>query len=357
MTSKFFNGIITDMKGVSSEDIGVVDQYGSIIACTDESKNGSMLTESLSFFIGGEKTGASKEYTYSLIEGYGGDVNYAVFVGGTSEGSQVVCRAVTVAVNNSKYLYDEKYDKESFIKKVIFDNILPTDIFIKAREMNFTEDTKRVSFIIKTEEHAQLTDIVRELYPDKQTDFVVTVSENQVAFVKEIKLGSQKEVLSIAKKISESLEERQLEHIIGIGTVVTNVKDVSRSFKEAQVAVDVGRVFNDDSTIMSFNSLGIGRLIYQLPTTLCDMFLSEIFKKGAIDALDEETLTTIIKFFENNLNLSETARKLFVHRNTLVYRLEKIKKITGLDIREFDKAVTFKVALMVQKYLDSAKTR
>ena len=357
MTSKFFNGIIADMKGVSSEDIGVVDQYGSIIACTDENKKGSMLTESLTFFISGEKSGSSKEYTYSLIEGYGGDVNYAVFVGGTGEGSQVVCRAVTVAVNNSKYLYDEKYDKESFIKKVIFDNILPTDIFIKAREMNFAEDTKRVSYIIKTEEPAQLTDIVRELYPDKQTDFIVTVSENQVAFVKEIKLGSQKEVLAIAKKISESLDELQLEHIIGIGTVVTNVKDVSRSFKEAQVAVDVGRVFNDDSTIMSFNSLGIGRLIYQLPTPLCEMFLSEIFKKGAIDALDEETLTTIIKFFENNLNLSETARKLFVHGNTLVYRLEKIKKITGLDIREFDKAVTFKVALMVQKYLDSAKTR
>ena len=284
-------------------------------------------------------------------------MNYAVFVNGSDEASQMVCRAVTVAINNSRYLYDEKYDKESFIKKVIFDNILPTDIFIKAREMNFNEESKRVSYFVKTETEAPLCDILRDMYPDKQTDFIIMISEGQVAFVKEVKLGSQKEVMSISKKISEVLTEMQVEHIIGIGTVVQNVKDIARSFKEAQVAVDVGRVFNDESTIMSFNSLGIGRLIYQLPTTLCEMFLSEIFKKGAIDALDEETLTTIIKFFENNLNLSETARKLFVHRNTLVYRLEKIKKITGLDIREFDKATTFKVALMVQKYLDSAKMR
>lgn len=357
MTSKFFNGIITDMKGVSKQDIGVVDQYGSIMACTDDSKTGTMLTESLTFFINGDRIGASKDYTYNLVEGYGGDINYAVFVNGIDDSSQTICRAVTVAINNSRYLYDEKYDKESFIKKVIFDNILPTDIFIKAREMNFSEDTKRVSYIIKATEPASLCEIIREMYPDKQTDFLVMISESQAAFVKEIKLGSQKEVMAIGKKISETLDELQIEHIIGIGTVVQSVKDIARSFKEAQVAVDVGRVFNDDSTIMSFNSLGIGRLIYQLPTTLCEMFLSEIFKKGAIDALDEETLTTIIKFFENNLNLSETARKLFVHRNTLVYRLEKIKKITGLDIREFDKATTFKVALMVQKYLDSAKLR
>lgn len=357
MTSQFFNGIITDMKGICDADIGIVDQYGTVIACTDETKNGSMITESLTFFISGEKSGSSKDYTYNVIEGYGRDVHYAVFVAGTDECSCTVCRAVTVAVNNSRYLYDEKYDKESFVKKVIFDNILPTDIFIKAREMDFDEEIKRVSYIIKANEPTPLYDMIRELYPDKQVDFIVTVSENEAAFVKEVKMGSPKELMSIAKKISEILDEAHIEHIIGIGTAVLNVKDISRSYKEAQVAIDVGRVFNDESKIMSFTNLGIGRLIYQLPTTLCEMFLSEIFKKGAIDALDEETLTTIVKFFENNLNLSETARKLFVHRNTLVYRLEKIKKITGLDIREFDKAVTFKVALMVQKYLDSARQR
>ena len=87
------------------------------------------------------------------------------------------------------------------------------------------------------------------------------------------------------------------------------------------------------------------------------MFLSEVFKKGSIESLDQETLSTIQKFFENNLNVSETSRKLFVHRNTLVYRLDKIRRLTGLDLKEFDDAIVFKVALMVVKYLNSNPTK
>ena len=141
--------------------------------------------------------------------------------------------------------------------------------------------------------------------------------------------------------------------VVGIGTVATHLRDLAKSYKEAQMAIEVGKVFDTEKYIISYENLGIGRLIYQLPTTLCEMFLQEVFKKNPIDALDKETLFTINKFFENNLILSETARKLFVHRNTLVYRLEKIKKLTGLDLREFDDAITFKVALMVKKYLAS----
>ena len=140
---------------------------------------------------------------------------------------------------------------------------------------------------------------------------------------------------------------------VGIGTIVNNIKDLARSFKEAQTALEVGKVFDTEKPIVSYNNLGIARLIYQLPTTLCEMFLKEVFKKGSIDSLDHETLFTIQRFFENNLNVSETSRKLFVHRNTLVYRLEKIKKITGLDLREFEDAIVFKVALMVKKYLSN----
>ena len=132
-----------------------------------------------------------------------------------------------------------------------------------------------------------------------------------------------------------------------------NIKDLARAYKEAQVAIEVGKVFDTEKNIISYENLGIGRLIYQLPTTLCEMFLQEVFKKGSIESLDRETLMTVLCFFENNLNVSETSRKLFVHRNTLVYRLEKIRKITGLDLREFEHAITFKVALMVRKYLTS----
>jgi carbohydrate diacid regulator len=138
---------------------------------------------------------------------------------------------------------------------------------------------------------------------------------------------------------------------VGVGTVVENVRELARSYKEAQIALEVGKIFENEKNINSYENLGIGRLIYQLPTTLCEMFLEEVFRKGSIESLDYETLTTIQAFFENNLNVSETSRKLFVHRNTLVYRLEKIRKLTGLDLREFDHAITFKVALMVKKYL------
>jgi carbohydrate diacid regulator len=180
------------------------------------------------------------------------------------------------------------------------------------------------------------------------------VTENEVVLVKELKSGESKEVMKIARQIDSALtSELELEHVIGIGTVAMQLKDVSRSYKEAQISVEVGQVFEEDLTVMNYESLGIGRLIYQLPTTMCEMFLSEIFKKGSIESLDEETLLTVHKFFENNLNVSETARKLFVHRNTLVYRLEKIKKLTGLDLREFDNAIVLKVALMVKKYLKS----
>ena len=162
----------------------------------------------------------------------------------------------------------------------------------------------------------------------------------------------------IARNVEDTLKnELFIKCVIGIGTVATHLRELADAYKEAQTAIDVGKVFDTEKSIINYENLGIGRLIYQLPTTLCEIFLSEVFKKSSIDALDQETLFTINKFFENNLNVSETSRKLFVHRNTLVYRLEKIKKLTGLDLRQFDHAIVFKVALMVRKYLSSRDLR
>jgi carbohydrate diacid regulator len=193
------------------------------------------------------------------------------------------------------------------------------------------------------------------MFSDKNTDFVLSVSETDVVLVKQLSEGQDsKELMRIARQVEETItKELGVKVVIGIGTVAAHLRELARSYKEAQVAIDVGKVFETEKAIINYENLGIGRLIYQLPTTLCEMFLQEVFKKNPIDALDQETLFTINKFFENNLNVSETARKLFVHRNTLVYRLEKIKKLTGLDLREFDDAITFKVALMVKKYLTS----
>ena len=202
-------------------------------------------------------------------------------------------------------------------------------------------------------------DVLAGMFPDKMQDFVLSINESDVAVIKQITGGTTPEDLEkIAKSMEDTLKnELRIKTVIGIGTVSDHLRELADSYKEAQTAIDVGKVFDTEKSIIDYENLGIGRLIYQLPTTLCEIFLSEVFKKNSIDSLDQETLFTINKFFENNLNVSETSRKLFVHRNTLVYRLEKIKKLTGLDLRQFDHAIVFKVALMVRKYLTSRETR
>lgn len=198
-------------------------------------------------------------------------------------------------------------------------------------------------------------DVIQNLFPDKNKDFVFNITESDIVLVKELKSTvDSKDLEKLARSIADTLSSEFYTRVnVGIGTAVVGVKDLARSFKEAQMALEVGKVFDTDKVIVSYDNLGIARLIYHLPTTLCETFLHEVFKVGSIDSLDHETLFTIQKFFENNLNVSETSRKLFVHRNTLVYRLEKIKKLTGLDLREFDHAIIFKIALMVKKYLSA----
>ena len=262
-----------------------------------------------------------------------------------------------VAFNGAKTYYEEKHDKATFVKNIISDNILLGDIYTQAKELHFVSEAPRAAFLVRQLGPADVTtiDVIQGLFPDKQTDFVISINETDVALIKQLPEGADaRELQKIAKQIATAVtQELGIKVVIGIGTVVNHIRDLARAYKEAGVAIDVGKVFENEKTIINYENLGIGRLIYQLPTILCQMFLQEVFKKNPIDALDQETLLTINKFFENNLNVSETARKLFVHRNTLVYRLEKIKKLTGLDLREFDDAITFKVALMVKKYLIS----
>ena len=271
--------------------------------------------------------------------------------------AQMVCAMAAVALNGAKAYYEEKHDKATFVKNIISDNILLGDIYVRAKELHFVSEVPRAVFLVRQVGSTDMAamDVVQSLFPDKQVDFVLSTSETDITLIKQLPDGTDgKEIYKIAKQVEEALEgELNLKVVIGIGTVVGHIRELARAYKEAQVAIEVGKVFDTEKSIINYENLGIGRLIYQLPTTLCEMFLQEVFKKGSIDSLDEETLFTIQKFFENNLNVSETSRKLFVHRNTLVYRLEKIKKLTGLDLREFDDAITFKVALMVKKYLVS----
>ena len=360
MSAKLYQGVVQQMKECTDRTLGVLDETATVIACNDLSLIGQSVASSLTDVISISEVSILNGYTYRVI-GSRLKAENVVFVKGTDAVAENLAGVLSVALNSIKDFYDEKYDKANFVKNVMLENILPGDIYAKSKELHFSSEIPRVVILIRLIDRTDFFayDIIQSLFPEKTKDFVVNVGENEIALVKEVKPSIEvKDLEKLARSIVDTLNsEFYTRSVIGIGTVVNSLRDLSRSFKEAQVAIEVGKVFDVEKVIMSYNNLGIGRLIYHLPTTLCNMFLAEVFKKGSIDSLDHETLFTIQKFFENNLNVSETSRKLFVHRNTLVYRLDKIKKITGLDLKQFDHAIVFKVALMVRKSLASNPTK
>ena len=358
MSSRIFQSIVLQMKDCSDRAIGVIDEQGTVRACNELAYIGEKWGNVPALLAAeGDNMVVSNGFTFKAMSGWNGQFDYAAFVRGEDEQAATMCAMATIALNGAKTYYEEKHDKATFVKNILSDNILLGDIYVRAKELHFVSEVPRVVLLVRQlgVPDVSAVDVMTNLYPDRQTDFVLSLSETDVALVKQLSEHTDaRDVYKIAQNIQETLlRELGIKTVVGMGTIVGHVRDLARSYKEAQVAIEVGKVFDTERSIINYENLGIGRLIYQLPTTLCEMFLQEVFKKNPIDALDQETLFTINKFFENNLNVSETARKLFVHRNTLVYRLEKIKKLTGLDLREFDDAITFKVALMVKKYLVS----
>lgn len=358
MSSRIYQSVIVHMKDATDRCIGVIDSDGFVIASSELSLIGSSLDDmqGMSGDIP-DQLFTSSTRTYKLLGGLNSQFEYAVFVDGRDSMARSICILAAVAFNEAKTNYEEKHNKATFVKNIISDNILPGDVYVRAKELHFITDVPRAVFVIRQIEKTDVAavEVLQNLFPDKQKDFVLSISETDMALIKELSPAyDTKELEETAASIEETLSsEVMIKTVIGIGSPARHLRELADRYKEAQIAIDVGKVFETEKTIINYDNLGIGRIIYQLPTTLCEMFLSEVFKKNPIESLDQETLYTINKFFENNLNVSETSRKLFVHRNTLVYRLEKIKKLTGLDLREFDHAIVFKVALMVKKYLNS----
>ena len=362
MSNSVFQSVIVQLREIPDHIFGVIDNDGCVISCTDVALLGERWPEAALVVAG--SSGAMVQFNqkyFKAIYNNASAFEYAAFCTGTDEVAKSYCMMAYISLNDAKAYYEEKHDRGTFVKNIIMDNILPGDIYIRAKELHFATEAHRAVFLIRQTGHADVAtvDVLTNLFPDKTQDFVISVNETDVAVVKQISPNATTADLEkLARSMEEALKsELYVKAVIGFGTVAEHLRSLADSYKEAQTAIEVGKVFDTERSIINYENLGIGRLIYQLPTTLCDIFLSEVFKKNSIDSLDQETLFTINKFFENNLNVSETSRKLFVHRNTLVYRLEKIKKLTGLDLREFDHAIVFKVALMVRKYLSSRDTR
>lgn len=282
-------------------------------------------------------------------------LEYVIIAKGEADDVYMIGKLATLQVQNLLVAYKERFDKDNFIKNLLLDNLLLVDIYNRAKKLHIDTDVRRIVFIIETknEKDNNALETVRNIFASKAKDFITAVDEKNIILVKEVKQNeTYDDMEKTAKVIVDMLNTEAMASVhVAYGTMVNEIKEVSRSYKEAKMALDVGKIFYSNRNIIAYSNLGIGRLIYQLPIPLCKMFIKEIFDGRSPDEFDDETLTTINKFFENSLNVSETSRQLYIHRNTLVYRLDKLQKSTGLDLRVFEDAITFKIALMVVKYM------
>ncbi|GMB10817.1 MAG: helix-turn-helix domain-containing protein [Candidatus Improbicoccus devescovinae] len=355
MVTQVFQGVLNKIAPSVDRILNILDKNYDVIASSHENEIGKSVQLPNLENITAAGVYFANEQTYQAFGNKLCGV-FCVSVSGTDDIAKTYCAILTVTLDEAIKYYSAKYDKCTFIKWIIMSDILPSDIPLKQRELKITDNIPRVCIIIRSSkpDETLMFDIIQQMFPDKTKDFVIITSETDVTIVKDITDNTTDEDLfKLASSIVSMLSsEHFIKCVASIGMVTRKLQDLALSFQGAQMALEIRKIFGDESNIVLYNKLGLARLIYQLPKALCRSFLGEIFKKGSVDMIDSELMFTINKFFENSLNISETSRKLFVHRNTLVYRLEKLKRLTGLDLREFEDSIVFKVALMVHEYLN-----
>ena len=358
ISNQILQNTIEGLKSITRIDLCIMDTDGKVLASTFSGAEGH--EEAVCSFV--DSPADSQVVSgYQFFKVYDDSrLEYVLIVNGGSEDVYMIGKIAAFQIQNLLVAYKERFDKDNFIKNLLLDNLLLVDIYNRAKKLHIETDVRRIVFIIETkhEKDNSALETVRTLFATKTKDFITAVDEKNIIIVKEVKPNeSYKELEQTAYVVLDTLNTEAMSKVhIAYGTIVNSIKEVSRSYKEAKMALDVGKIFYSDRNVVAYSNLGIGRLIYQLPIPLCKMFIKEIFGGKSPDDFDEETLSTINKFFENSLNVSETSRQLFIHRNTLVYRLDKIQKSTGLDLRIFEDAITFKIALMVVKYMKYMET-
>lgn len=358
ISNQILQNTIDGLKAITRIDLCVVDTDGKVLATSFPEADGYEEAV-LSFVVSpADSQVISGCQFFKVLDD--GQLEYVLLVKGGSEDGYMIGKIAVFQIQNLLVAYKERFDKDNFIKNLLLDNLLLVDIYNRAKKLHIDAEAKRIVFIIETkhEKDSNALETVRTLFATRTKDFITAVDEKNIIIVREVRSGENyKELEQTAYVVLDTLNAEAMSKVhVSYGTIVNSLKEVSRSYKEAKMALDVGRIFYSDRNVVAYSNLGIGRLIYQLPIPLCKMFIKEIFGNKSPDDFDEETVSTINKFFENSLNVSETARQLFIHRNTLVYRLDKIEKSTGLDLRVFEDAITFKIALMVVKYMKYMET-
>lgn len=353
ISNQILQNTIDGLKGITRVELGICDPGGKVLVST---------SAELDITTGDITAFAASPADSQVVNGYqffkifdDHQLEYVLLAKGASDDVYMVGKMTAFQLQGLLVAYKERFDKDNFIKNLLLDNLLLVDIYNRAKKLHIETSVRRVVFIIETknEKDNNALETVRSLFSTKTRDFITAVDEKNIILVKELKVSDgYPEMERTANTILDMLNtEAMTKAHVAYGTIVNEIKEVSRSYKEAKMALDVGKIFYSNKNVIAYSNLGIGRLIYQLPMPLCRMFIKEIFDGKNPEEFDEETLTTINKFFENSLNVSETSRQLYIHRNTLVYRLDKLQKTTGLDLRVFEDAITFKIALMVVKYM------
>ena len=353
ISNQVLQSTIDSLKGIARLDIAIADIDGKILATTFiEDKDLSDMVVSFSASQADSQASGGYQF-FKIFDEH--QLEFVLIAHGDTDDVYMVGKLAVLQIQTLLVAYREKFDKDNFIKNLLLDNLLLVDIYNRAKKLHIEVGVRRVVFLVESHETVEGTvqEALKEFFSSEAGDFVTAVDEKNSIVVKEL---SPEDTYTEVQKIADSMldmlsSEVKLSTRVSYGTIVNEIKEVSRSYKEAKMALEVGKIFFVDRRIVAYNALGIGRLIYQLPIPLCKMFIKEIFADVSPDDFDEETLETIAKFFENNLNVSETSRQLFIHRNTLVYRLDKLDRATGLDLRVFDDAITFQIALMVVKYM------
>ncbi len=357
LSSQMLQKVIYDMKGITGAEVSVWELEGSCIVSTDTVKE--------------EQEEAVHSFLYTLVEedgnhvigehslfmiGENGDVTYLLMLSGISGDVEIVGQLCANQLENLMETAKERLTKNSFIQNVLLENYLPVDLYNKAKKLHIEPRERRVVYVIQPQKEntPHLMETLRNLYKLGAKDFMTAIDENHIIYVKHLRgEEGEKEVSQIAATISDTLSaEVMTKVLVAYGKVKEEIKDVAKAYQEALMALDIGKVFFSEQTVISYSKLGIGRLIYQLPASLCSVFLDEVLVGKAFSQFDEELMVAVTALFNNNLNISETARGLYMHRNTLVYKLEKVEKITGLDVRTFEDAMLFKIAMMVSNHMN-----
>lgn len=358
ISSQTIQTSIDELKAITKVDLSVFDLTGVLVASTTDQLeipveliNGFVVSPADSQVIG-------VHHLLKILDE--GELMYVLVARGNGEDAYMVAKIAVCQLQNLAIAYKERFDRNNFFQNLLLDNLLLVDIYNRAKKLHIEVTVPRAVFLVETklEKDGVVTELLKGMFSAQAGDYITAVDESSVILIKALDANcSHEDMLEIAETIVSLMNSEAMLNVrVSFGTVVQELKDVSKSYKEAKMALDVGKIFYAEKKVAAYSTLGIGRLIYQLPVNLCKLFIEEIFGDNVPSDLDEETLNTINKFFDNNLNVSETSRQLFVHRNTLVYRIEKIQKSTGLDLRNFDDALTFKIALMVvnyMKYLDN----